>query len=83
MVVLDVNNGKVKAMASHIPAIIHRFLMAHGLTADVELGQVFNDPGRPLINRRAARGLSAGLSSKVERSGLYTETTLHQCRYME
>ena len=82
VVVLDVNNGKVKAMASY-PSYNPQIFDGARPNADVELGQVFNDPGRPLINRAAQGAYPAGSVFKIVtlaaalNSGLYTPETLY------
>lgn len=82
VVVLDVNNGDVKAMASYPdynPAIFDALRPG----SDTSLAAVLNDPGRPLINRAAQGVYPAGSVFKIVtisaalNSGLYTPNTVY------
>lgn len=76
-VVMDVNTGKVLAMASY-PTFDPTIFDAMRPEAAVELGQVFSDPNNPLLNRAAQGAYPAGSLFKVVtftagmNSGLYT-----------
>ncbi len=81
-VVLDVNTGDVKAMASYPdynPAIFD--VLRPG--SDSELAAVLNNPGRPLINRAAQGVYPAGSVFKIVtmsaalNSGQYTPDTFY------
>ena len=81
-VVLDVNSGKILAMASYPsydPAIFDPFAQ----DSAVALGAAFNDPNRPLLNRAAQGVYPAGSIFKVitfsaaVNSGLYTPDTYY------
>ena len=80
VVVLDVNNSAVRAMASY-PTYNPNIFDGARPNSDVELGQVLNDPGRPLINRAAQGAYPAGSVFKIVtmsaalNSGLYTPDT--------
>ncbi len=76
-VVIDVNSGAIRAMASYPdynPAIFDPLR----INANVELGRVLNDPGRPLLNRVTQGEYPAGSTFKLitfsaaMNSGLYT-----------
>jgi penicillin-binding protein 2 len=76
-VVMDVQTGKILAMASY-PTFDPTIYDALRPNAAVELGQVYADPGRPLLNRAAQGVYPAGSLFKVitfvaaMNSGLYT-----------
>lgn len=76
-VVLDVNTGAIKAMASY-PDYNPNIFDALRINADVELSRVLNDPGRPLLNRVTQGEYPAGSIFKLitfsagVNSGLYT-----------
>ena len=76
-VVLDVNTGKVLAMASY-PTYNPTIFDALRPEAAIELGQVFSDPNNPLLNRATQGAYPAGSLFKVVtfsagiKSGLYT-----------
>lgn len=81
-VVLNVNDGKILAMASYPsydPAIFDPFAQ----DSAVALGAAFNDPTRPLLNRAAQGVYPAGSIFKVVtfaaalNSGLYTPDTYY------
>ncbi|VAW40063.1 Cell division protein FtsI [Peptidoglycan synthetase], partial [hydrothermal vent metagenome] len=81
-VVLDVNSGKILAMASYPsydPAIFDPFAQ----DSAVALGAAFNDPNRPLLNRAAQGVYPAGSIFKLVtfaaavNSGLYTPDTYY------
>ena len=81
-VVLDVNTGKILAMASfpsYSPTIFDPFAQ----DSAVALGAAFNDPGRPLLNRATQGVYPAGSIFKVVtytaaiNSGLYTPDTFY------
>ena len=81
-VVLEVNTGKILAMASYPsynPAIFDPFAQ----DSAVALGAAFNDPNRPLLNRAAQGVYPAGSIFKVitfsaaVNSGLYTPDTFY------
>ncbi|MDX1413664.1 MAG: penicillin-binding transpeptidase domain-containing protein [Candidatus Promineifilaceae bacterium] len=82
VVVLDVNNGNIKAMASY-PTYDPAIFDALRPGSDVALTNVLNDPGRPLINRAAQGVYPAGSVFKIItlaaalNSGLYTPDTLY------
>jgi len=82
VVVLDIKNGDVKAMASYPdydPAIFD--VLRPG--ADSELAAVLNNPGRPLLNRAAQGVYPAGSVFKIItisaalNSGQYTADTFY------
>lgn len=82
IVVLDVNNGDVKAMASYPtydPAVFD--VLRPG--SDTALSAVLSDPGRPLINRAAQGVYPAGSIFKIItisaalNSGQYTPNTMY------
>ena len=82
VVVLDVNNGDVKAMASY-PTYDPAIFDALRPGSDVALTSVLNDPGRPLINRAAQGVYPAGSVFKIItmsaalNSGQYTPETVY------
>jgi penicillin-binding protein 2 len=77
IVVMDVNNGHVLAMASY-PTYNPAVFDSLRTDAAVELGAVLSDPGRPLLNRAAQSAYPTGSVFKVVtmaaglNSGLYT-----------
>jgi len=77
VVVLDPNTGAVRAMASY-PDFNPNIFDPLRLNAGLELSQVLNDPGRPLINRVTQGEYAAGSIFKLitftaaVNSGLYT-----------
>jgi penicillin-binding protein 2 len=82
VVVLDINNGDVKAMASYPdydPAVFDALRPG----SDTALSAVLNDPGRPLINRAAQGVYPAGSVFKIItmsaalNSDLYTPDTVY------
>ena len=82
IVVLDVNNGDVKAMASY-PSYDPAIFDALRPGSDVALTTVLNNPGRPLINRATQGVYPAGSVFKIItisaalNSGLYTPDTVY------
>ena len=80
VVVLDVNNGAVRAMASY-PDYNPNIFDPLRLEAGNELLRVLNDPGRPLLNRVTQGEYPAGSTFKLVtyaagvNSGLYTSET--------
>ena len=85
VVVLDVNTGDVKAMASY-PGYSPTVFDALRPEAEGELSAVLNDPGRPLINRAAQGAYPAGSLFKIItmsaglNSGQYTPDTTYRIR---
>ena len=81
-VVMDVNTGKILAMASYPSYNPNVFDLARP-GADVELGQVLSDPLNPLVNRAAQGVYPAGSLFKIItfaaaiNSGLYTPATTY------
>lgn len=79
-VVLDVNTGAVRAMASY-PDYNPNIFDPLRVNSEVELGRVLNDPGRPLLNRVTQGEYPAGSTFKLitfsaaVNSGLYTPET--------
>jgi penicillin-binding protein 2 len=77
IVVLEVSNGKVRAMASY-PGYNPAVFDSVRANAEVELGAVLNDPVRPLFNRAAQGEYPSGSVFKIItmaaglNSGLYT-----------
>jgi len=77
IVVLDVNTGAVRAMASY-PDYNPNIFDPLRLSAGQELSRVLNDPGRPLVNRVTQGEYPAGSIFKLitfsaaVNSGLYT-----------
>ncbi|MEM7336874.1 MAG: penicillin-binding transpeptidase domain-containing protein, partial [Chloroflexota bacterium] len=82
VVVMDVNSGAIRAMASYPTYNPNVFDLAQP-DADVNLGQLFNDPTRPLFNRAAQGAYPAGSLFKIVtmtaglNSGLYTPQSLY------
>jgi penicillin-binding protein 2 len=82
IVVLDVNTGEVKAMASY-PSYDPVIFDALRSESENDLATVLNDPGRPLVNRATQGAYPAGSTFKIVtlsaalRSGLYTPDTLY------
>jgi penicillin-binding protein 2 len=82
IVVLDVNTGKVKAMASY-PTYTPVIFDALRSESENDLASVLNDPGRPLVNRATQGAYPAGSTFKIVTlsaallSGLYTPDTLY------
>ncbi len=80
IVVLDVNSGAVRAMASY-PDFNPNVFDPLRLNADTELLRVLNDPGRPLVNRVTQGEYPPGSTFKLVtytaaiNSGLYTPET--------
>jgi penicillin-binding protein 2 len=76
-VVLDVNSGAVKAMASY-PDYDPVIFDGTRIDSETELLRVLNDPGRPLVNRAAQGEYPPGSIFKIVtfsagvNSGLYT-----------
>ena len=81
-VVLDVNTGKILAMASY-PSYDPRIFDPFAQDSAVALGAAFNDPNRPLLNRPAQGVYPAGSTFKIVtftaavNSGLYTPDTYY------
>jgi penicillin-binding protein 2 len=79
-VVLDVNTGAIRAMASY-PDYNPNIFDPLRVNSEVELGRVLNDPGRPLLNRVTQGEYPAGSTFKLitfsaaVNSGLYTPET--------
>lgn len=77
VVVMDVNDGSIRAMASYPTYHPHIFDPVRP-NAAAELAATLNDPGRPLLNRATQGAYPAGSTFKVVtfvaglRSGLYT-----------
>jgi penicillin-binding protein 2 len=77
IVVLDVSNGQVRAMASY-PGYNPAVFDSVRANAGTELGAVLNDPARPLFNRAAQGEYPPGSVFKIVtmaaglNSGLYT-----------
>ena len=82
VVVLDVNTGAVKAMASY-PTYNPAIFDATRPNADVELNAVLADSGTPLLNRAAQGAYPSGSLFKLVtfsaglNSGLYTANTTY------
>jgi len=82
VVVLDVNTGAVKAMASY-PTYDPMIFDALRTDSGDDLTTVLNDPGRPLVNRATQGAYPAGSTFKIVTlsaallSGLYTPDTLY------
>lgn len=82
VVVLDVNTGEVKAMASY-PSYNPAIFDATRPNADAELEAVLNQPGNPLVNRAAQGAYPTGSLFKVITfsagllSGQYTPQTTY------
>ena len=82
IVVLDVNTGAVKAMASY-PTYDPVIFDALRSESENDLATVLNDPGRPLVNRATQGAYPAGSTFKIVTlsaallSGLYTPDTLY------
>jgi penicillin-binding protein 2 len=80
VVVLDVNTGAVRAMASY-PDFNQSIFDGLRIDSDVELSRVLNDPGRPLLNRATQGEYPAGSTFKIVtfsagvNSGLYTPSS--------
>jgi penicillin-binding protein 2 len=80
IVVLDVSNGKVRAMASY-PSYNPAVFDSVRTNAEIELGAVLNDPARPLFNRATQGEYPPGSVFKIVtmaaglNSGLYTPDT--------
>jgi penicillin-binding protein 2 len=80
VVVLDVNSGAVRAMASY-PDYNPNIFDGLRLNSGNELARVLNDPGRPLLNRVTQGEYPAGSTFKLVtytagvNSGLYTPET--------
>ena len=81
-VVLEVNTGKILAMASY-PSYDPRIFDPFAQDSAVALGAAFNDPNRPLLNRPAQGVYPAGSTFKIVtytaaiNSGLYTPDTFY------
>jgi penicillin-binding protein 2 len=81
-VVLNVNTGKVLAMASY-PNYDPRIFDPFAQDSAVALGAAFNDPDRPLLNRPTQGVYPAGSTFKIVtytaaiNSGLYTPDTFY------
>jgi penicillin-binding protein 2 len=82
VVVLDINTGAVKAMASY-PSYDPIIFDALRTESESELAAVLNDPGRPLVNRATQGAYPAGSTFKIVTlsaallSGLYTPDTVY------
>ncbi len=82
VVVLDVNNGDVKALASY-PTYDPAIFDALRPGSDVALTNVLNNPGRPLVNRATQGVYPAGSVFKIItmaaalNSGQYTPDTVY------
>lgn len=80
VVVLDVATGAIRAMASY-PTYNPVIFDTIRVNSDVELQQVLNNPGRPLVNRVTQGEYPAGSTFKIVtyaaglNSGLYTPST--------
>ncbi|MCB9419450.1 MAG: hypothetical protein H6667_06585 [Ardenticatenaceae bacterium] len=80
VIVMDVNTGAIRAMASY-PTYNPDIFDSVRLDAAVDLGAVLSDPGRPLLNRAAQGAYPAGSTFKIItmsaalNSGLYTPET--------
>lgn len=81
-VVLEVNTGKILAMASY-PTYDPRIFDPFAQDSAVALGAAFNDPTRPLLNRTTQGVYPAGSIFKIitftaaVNSGLYTPDTYY------
>ncbi len=81
-IVMDVNTGKILAMASY-PDFDPTIYDAARPDAPVALGQVYSDPARPLLNRATQGQYPAGSLFKVVtftaamNSGLYTPSSAY------
>ncbi|MEW5988337.1 MAG: penicillin-binding transpeptidase domain-containing protein [Chloroflexota bacterium] len=84
VVVLDVNTGAVRAMASY-PTYNPAIFDAIRPNAELELAAVLNHPGQPLVNRAAQGEYPAGSLFKIVTasaglvSGVYTPDTGYNC----
>lgn len=87
VVVLDVNNGKVLAMASYPyfdPNVLHPY-NGHPLLTDNYLNDLFNDRRKPFLNRSTQGLYPAGSIFKIISaaaalgSGVYTPGTQYTC----
>ncbi len=82
IVVMDVNTGAIRAMASY-PTYSPDIFDAVRPNASAELTAVLNDPGQPLLNRAAQGAYPAGSIFKLItytaglNSGLFTADTLY------
>lgn len=82
IVVMDVNTGAVRAMASY-PTYNPAVFDATRPGAEAALAAVLNDPGRPLVNRVTQGAYPAGSLFKIVtmsaalNSGLYTPDTTY------
>lgn len=82
VVVLDVNTGDIKAMASY-PSYDPVIFDALRTESDQDLVAVLNDPGRPLVNRATQGAYPAGSTFKIVtlaaalNSGQYTADTMY------
>lgn len=80
IIVMDVNTGAIRAMASY-PTYNPDIFDSVRLDAAVDLGAVLSDPGRPLLNRATQGAYPAGSTFKIIsmaaalNSGLYTPET--------
>lgn len=80
IIVMDVNTGAIRAMASY-PTYNPDIFDLVRLDAAVDLGAVLSDPGQPLLNRAAQGAYPAGSTFKIItmaaalNSGLYTPET--------
>jgi len=80
VVVMDVNTGAIRAMASY-PSYNPAVFDADRPDGDAELNAVLNDPGRPLLNRVTQGAYPSGSLFKIItlsaalKSGLYTADT--------
>ncbi|MCA9934560.1 MAG: hypothetical protein KC415_11585 [Anaerolineales bacterium] len=80
VVVMDVNTGAIRAMASY-PTYNPNIFDTVRPNAAVELGAVLSDPARPLLNRAAQGAYPAGSIFKIVtfsaalNSGLYTASS--------
>lgn len=82
VVVMDVNTGAIRAMASYPTYDPNVFDLAQP-NADERLGQLFSNPLRPLVNRATQGAFPAGSLFKIVtltaglNSGLYTTDSLY------